>query len=96
MAHQLQRLEARTEPWLWSNFKIKLPHTISDLVRALQDKVQGELPSTLNTPANRRAMPDADPTRWVTPDSAARLISFLLSDDARDVSGAAIPIYGRA
>jgi predicted PurR-regulated permease PerM len=48
---QLQRLEARTEPWLWSTFKIKLPHTISDLVRALEDKVQGELPSTLNTAA---------------------------------------------
>jgi NAD(P)-dependent dehydrogenase (short-subunit alcohol dehydrogenase family) len=54
------------------------------------------LPSTLDTPANRRAMHGADPSRWVTPASAARLISFLLSDDARDISGAAIPIYGRA
>ena len=48
---QLQSLEARAEPWLWSSFKIKLPHTISDLVRTLEDKVQGELPSTLNTAA---------------------------------------------
>ena len=59
-------------------------------------RVNAILPSTLDTPANRRAMPDADPSRWVTTDSAAAVIAFLLSDDARDVSGAAIPVYGRA
>lgn len=48
---QVQGLEARAEPWLWSSFKIKLPHTMSDLVRALEDKVQGELPGTLSTAA---------------------------------------------
>ncbi|MCW5833947.1 MAG: SDR family NAD(P)-dependent oxidoreductase [Labilithrix sp.] len=59
-------------------------------------RVNAILPSTMDTPANRAAMPDADPSKWVSLASAAGVIAFLLSDDARDVSGAAIPIYGRA
>jgi NAD(P)-dependent dehydrogenase (short-subunit alcohol dehydrogenase family) len=54
------------------------------------------LPSTIDTPANRRAMPDADEFRWVTPEAVAKLIVYLTSDAAADISGAAIPIYGRA
>ena len=59
-------------------------------------RVNAVLPSTLDTPANRRAMPDADASRWVSTQSVANVIAFLLSDDARDISGAALPIYGRA
>jgi len=59
-------------------------------------RVNAVLPSTIDTPANRHAMPDADASRWVPIDSLAGVIAFLLSDDARDVSGAAIPVYGRA
>jgi NAD(P)-dependent dehydrogenase (short-subunit alcohol dehydrogenase family) len=59
-------------------------------------RVNVVLPSTLNTPANRHAMPSADASRWVEPSSLANVIGFLLSDTARDVSGAAIPVYGRA
>lgn len=59
-------------------------------------RVNAIMPSALDTPANRRAMPDADPSKWVTPASAAAVIAFLLSDDARDVSGVALPVYGRA
>jgi NAD(P)-dependent dehydrogenase (short-subunit alcohol dehydrogenase family) len=59
-------------------------------------RVNAILPSTMDTPANRRAMPNADPSRWVATDSAAAVIAFLLSEDARDVSGAAIPVYGRS
>ncbi len=59
-------------------------------------RVNAVLPSTMDTPANRAAMPDADPSAWVTLASAAGLVAFLLSDDARDVSGAAVPLYGRA
>ena len=54
------------------------------------------LPSTMDTPANRAAMPKADPTRWVSLASAAGVVAFLLSEDARDISGAALPVYGRA
>jgi NAD(P)-dependent dehydrogenase (short-subunit alcohol dehydrogenase family) len=59
-------------------------------------RVNAIMPSALDTGANRRSMPNADFTKWVAPDSAAAVIAFLLSDDARDVSGAAIPVYGRA
>jgi NAD(P)-dependent dehydrogenase (short-subunit alcohol dehydrogenase family) len=41
-------------------------------------------------------MPKADPSKWVAPESIARLLVWLTSDQARDISGAAIPIYGRA
>jgi NAD(P)-dependent dehydrogenase (short-subunit alcohol dehydrogenase family) len=54
------------------------------------------LPSTIDTPQNRSAMPEADFTRWVTPGSIANLVVWLTSDAAADTSGAAIPIYGRA
>jgi predicted PurR-regulated permease PerM len=48
---QMRGLEARAEPWLWSSFKIKLPHTMSDVLKTVEDKLQGELPGTLNTAA---------------------------------------------
>jgi NAD(P)-dependent dehydrogenase (short-subunit alcohol dehydrogenase family) len=54
------------------------------------------LPSTIDTPANRRAMPDADFDRWVKPDEIARVIRFLCSDDAAVTSGGHVPVYGRA
>lgn len=59
-------------------------------------RVNAVLPSTMDTPANRASMPKADPGNWVSPSSAAGVVAFLLSDEARDVSGAAIPVYGRA
>jgi NAD(P)-dependent dehydrogenase (short-subunit alcohol dehydrogenase family) len=59
-------------------------------------RVNAVLPSTLDTPANRAAMPKADAARWVSLASAAGVIAFLLSDESRDISGSAIPIYGQA
>jgi NAD(P)-dependent dehydrogenase (short-subunit alcohol dehydrogenase family) len=58
-------------------------------------RINAVLPSTIDTPANRAAMPKADVSRWVLPQSLARVTEFLLSDGARDVSGAALPVYGR-
>jgi NAD(P)-dependent dehydrogenase (short-subunit alcohol dehydrogenase family) len=58
-------------------------------------RVNAVLPSVIDTPANRASMPKSDPLRWVSPESLARIVAFLLSDDARDISGAAIPVYGR-
>jgi NAD(P)-dependent dehydrogenase (short-subunit alcohol dehydrogenase family) len=54
------------------------------------------LPSVIDTPANRAAMPDADWSRWVAPAELAGEIAHLCSDDSSAVSGAAIPVYGRA
>jgi len=59
-------------------------------------RVNAILPSTMDTPTNRAAMPKADPSRWVSLDSAAGVVAFLLSEAARDVSGVALPVYGRA
>jgi predicted PurR-regulated permease PerM len=48
---QMRSLEARAEPWLYSSFKIKLPHTMSDVLKTVEEKLQGEIPGTLNTAA---------------------------------------------
>lgn len=54
------------------------------------------LPSVIDTPANRRAQPEADYSTWVAPAEIARVVRFLVSGDSAPVSGAAIPVYGRA
>jgi len=59
-------------------------------------RVNMVLPSTIDTPTNRTAMPQADTSRWVDLDSLCGVIAFLLSDAARDISGAALPVYGRS
>lgn len=56
--------------------------------------VNAVLPGTMDTPANRRAMPTADPAAWVSLEFVAGVIAFLASDGARDISGAAIPVSG--
>jgi NAD(P)-dependent dehydrogenase (short-subunit alcohol dehydrogenase family) len=57
-------------------------------------RVNSVLPSIIDTPANRRAMPNADASRWPTPEAIARVVLFLASDDADLVHGASIPVYG--
>ncbi|MGC5053698.1 SDR family NAD(P)-dependent oxidoreductase [Micromonospora sp. DT48] len=54
------------------------------------------LPSVIDTPTNRAAMPDADHSRWVAPAEIASVIRFLASDESAPTSGAAVPVYGRA
>ncbi len=58
--------------------------------------VNAVLPSVIDTPQNRQGNPTADFSKWVPPESIADVIAFLLSDGARDISGASIPIYGRS
>ena len=52
------------------------------------------LPTTLDTPENRKAMPESDPKKWVAPEDLANVIAFLASDAARAIHGAAIPVTG--
>jgi NAD(P)-dependent dehydrogenase (short-subunit alcohol dehydrogenase family) len=52
------------------------------------------LPSIIDTEANRKAMPDADYTKWPKPEEIARVVLFLCSDDAKLIHGAAVPVYG--
>jgi NAD(P)-dependent dehydrogenase (short-subunit alcohol dehydrogenase family) len=54
------------------------------------------LPSVIDTPANRAGQPDADYSKWVAPEDIAKVIRFLVSDDSAPMSGAAVPVYGRA
>lgn len=54
------------------------------------------LPSIIDTPINRRAMPDAEFDRWPTPAELAAVILFLAGPDAAIINGAALPAYGRA
>jgi NAD(P)-dependent dehydrogenase (short-subunit alcohol dehydrogenase family) len=57
-------------------------------------RVNSVLPSIIDTEANRRAIPNADFTKWPKPEDIARVILFLCSEDARLIHGAAIPVYG--
>lgn len=53
------------------------------------------LPGTIDTPANRKAMPGANVSQWVQPASVASLVAWLCGDGAKDVTGAVIPVYGQ-
>jgi NAD(P)-dependent dehydrogenase (short-subunit alcohol dehydrogenase family) len=57
--------------------------------------VNSVLPSIIDTAANRKAMPDADFSKWPKPEEIARVILFLCSEEARVIHGAAIPVYGK-
>ena len=52
------------------------------------------LPSIIDTPANRTAMPDADFSRWVRPEELAKLILFLCTEEGGSLNGASVPMYG--
>ena len=52
------------------------------------------LPGTMDTPANRKSMPNSDFSKWVRPAAVASLIAWLVSDAGRDVNGAVLPVYG--
>jgi NAD(P)-dependent dehydrogenase (short-subunit alcohol dehydrogenase family) len=75
---------------------VALAETVAAEVRDFGVRVNAVLPSTIDTGANRKSMPDADFEKWVKPESLAKVIAFLLSSDSHDVSGAVIPVYGRA
>jgi NAD(P)-dependent dehydrogenase (short-subunit alcohol dehydrogenase family) len=59
-------------------------------------RVNSILPSIIDTEPNRKAMPNADFTKWPKPQEIARVILFLCSDDGKVVHGAAVPVYGQS
>jgi|JI10StandDraft_1071094.scaffolds.fasta_scaffold262858_2 NAD(P)-dependent dehydrogenase (short-subunit alcohol dehydrogenase family) len=74
---------------------------VHKLTEALAEELKGKvrvnavLPSTLDTDANRKDMPKADFSAWVQPEALAKVMLFLASDDAREITGALIPVTGR-
>lgn len=71
---------------------IRLTETMAAELREKNINVNCVLPTMIDTPENRSAMPDADPKRWVAPEDLASVIVFLASDAARAVHGAALPV----
>jgi len=78
--------------------KVACARLVEVAARELRDQgitVNGVLPSIMDTPANRAAMPRADHARWVPVADVAAAIAWLLSGDAAAVTGALLPVYGR-
>jgi NAD(P)-dependent dehydrogenase (short-subunit alcohol dehydrogenase family) len=73
---------------------IRLTESMAAELREKNINVNCVLPTIIDTPENRKAMPNADPRKWVAPDDLASVIVFLASDAARAIHGAAIPVIG--
>jgi NAD(P)-dependent dehydrogenase (short-subunit alcohol dehydrogenase family) len=78
------------------NAVLTLVEVQAEELRDTHITVNAILPSIIDTPANRAGMPSSDFSRWPKPEEVARVLLFLASDDAGLISGAAIPVYGRA
>lgn len=72
----------------------RITETMSQELRARGINVNAVAPSIIDTPANRAAMPDADPAQWVSPQDLAHVIRFLASDEAVAVHGTVVPVVG--
>jgi NAD(P)-dependent dehydrogenase (short-subunit alcohol dehydrogenase family) len=73
---------------------IRLTETMAAELRSHNINVNCVLPSIIDTPQNRAAMPKADPAKWVAPEALADVLLFLCSPAARAIHGAAIPVVG--
>jgi NAD(P)-dependent dehydrogenase (short-subunit alcohol dehydrogenase family) len=76
---------------------------VAALTEALAEELAGEglwinavAPSIMDTPANRAAMPDADPSRWASVDDVAAAILFLASPENKGTRGGVVPTYGKS
>lgn len=72
---------------------------VESMAAELKDQgitVNGILPGTIDTPPNRRDMPNADFSKWVTTEQLADAVAFLASDEASAINGASLEVYGRS
>jgi len=75
---------------------VVLTETIAEEVKKYDINVNCILPSTIDTPDNRQVLPEADFSKWVKPEQIAKVLLFLVSEDSGTISGASIPVYGKA
>ena len=73
---------------------MRLTESMSAELRVKGINVNCVMPSIIDTPENRTAMPDADPENWVSPKNLGNVILFLCSDEATAIHGASIPVVG--
>ena len=73
----------------------RLTESLAEELKSTPVTVNAVLPSILDTPQNRKDMPDADPAQWVAPADLAAVMLFLASPQARAITGALIPVTGR-
>ena len=71
---------------------IRITEAMAEELREKNINVNCVLPTIIDTPENRAAMPGVDPARWVAPDDLAQVFVFLASPAARAIHGAAIPV----
>lgn len=90
-------LEGKAKMGAYSASKAALLSLTESMAAELKNqgiRVNCILPGTIDTPENREAMPGANTNRWVKPQSLVEVMMFLASDAARDIHGAAIPVFG--
>jgi NAD(P)-dependent dehydrogenase (short-subunit alcohol dehydrogenase family) len=73
---------------------LRLTEAMAAELRGRKITVNCILPTILDTPENRKAMPDADPAQWVSPDDCAKVFVFLASEEGRAINGASITVSG--
>jgi NAD(P)-dependent dehydrogenase (short-subunit alcohol dehydrogenase family) len=73
-----------------------LTESIAEEVKDKKINVNAIMPSIIDTPTNRQAMPNEDHSLWVKPDQIAQVVGFLISEQASIINGATVPVYGRA
>ncbi|MGE5633592.1 MAG: SDR family NAD(P)-dependent oxidoreductase [Deltaproteobacteria bacterium] len=73
---------------------IRLVESLSKETKESNINVNCIMPSTIDTRANRKAMPNADFNKWVKPENLANVVLFLSSEESNTITGAAIPTFG--
>ncbi|GAN00075.1 dehydrogenases [alpha proteobacterium U9-1i] len=74
---------------------MRLTESLAEELKGKGVTVNAVLPSIIDTPANRKDMPDADCSKWVTPEDLAAVMLFLASSEARAITGALVPVVGQ-
>jgi NAD(P)-dependent dehydrogenase (short-subunit alcohol dehydrogenase family) len=74
---------------------LRLTESMAAELKSSNINVNCIMPGTIDTPQNRKTIPNGDFFKWVAPEAIADVILFLISDAAQAINGAAIPVYGK-